>query len=92
MRLWDVANEENYVLPLSSAGHGITRADQALSLAFNPIQRTLAVGAWGGVHGVAVHATCVRISTPPRADACATGVALPSPPSRVLHPRACRMQ
>ena len=44
VRLWDVANEENYVLPLSSAGHGVTRSDLAVSLAFNPIQRYLAVG------------------------------------------------
>lgn len=44
IRMWDVANEENYVLPLSSVGHGVTRTDQAVSLAFNPIQRFLAAG------------------------------------------------
>jgi hypothetical protein len=44
VRFWDVANEENYVLSLASAGHGVTKSDQALALAFNPIQRYLAVG------------------------------------------------
>jgi len=38
LRLWDLVNEENYVLPLHS------KTDQAISLAFNPIQRLLAVG------------------------------------------------
>lgn len=43
VRFWDLANDENYTLSLSSVPP-LTRSDRAATLSFDPSQRTLAVG------------------------------------------------
>lgn len=49
IRLWDLAAEENYVMSLSAAGECISRSDRATCVAFNPLQRYLAVGTAEGM-------------------------------------------
>ncbi|KAG5176880.1 putative intraflagellar transport protein 140 [Tribonema minus] len=46
VRLWDLANDESYVLSLANTG--LDRADRAISIAFDPVKRYLAVGTKDG--------------------------------------------
>ena len=46
VRFWNLAADENYVLSLGAAG--VSRGDKATAVAFNPLQRYLAVGTQGG--------------------------------------------
>ncbi|GMI07811.1 hypothetical protein TrVE_jg6403 [Triparma verrucosa] len=46
IRFWDLAKDENYVLTLTSAG--LKRSERAISIAFNPLQRYIAVGTRDG--------------------------------------------
>lgn len=48
VRVWDLANEDNYVLPLQDKAGQLPPSERALAIAYHPAKRLLAVGTTGG--------------------------------------------